>query len=69
LVSLVADIPVFTFTAVTSTPGIRAPVLSETVPPTLALTWANVFMGWVKSSNPAAMITITFRVISYFLLN
>jgi hypothetical protein len=41
--------PVCVFVAVIVTPGINAPVESETVPPTLALNWLN---AWVQKPPP-----------------
>ena len=54
--------PVFTLVAVTSTPGIKAPVASATVPTTVAFTWANAAVD--KSSIAKTAIEMGFRTMN-----
>src|SRR5262249_12161569 len=62
--SLVSVIPVLTFFAVTSTPGINAPVASPTVPLRTALTWANAAFERATHSRTSDKLAIFFTVLS-----
>src|SRR5262249_25282695 len=62
--SLVSVIPVLTFFAVTSTPGINAPVESATVPLRTALTWANAEFEAATYSKKIDKLTSFFTVLS-----
>src|SRR5438552_732575 len=63
----VETIPVLTFLAVISTPGINAPLVSETVPPTTAFTWPNALMGTARYSTMIAphVMAKPFMMFSY----
>jgi hypothetical protein len=58
LLTTVVTIPVAVFVAVIPTPGIKAPVESETVPPNVALlVCANMKLNRAKQTKPVATIT------------
>src|SRR5438093_13777767 len=56
--------PVPTFRAVISTPGIKAPLASDTVPPTIALTWENRSIDTAEQNSSSAANPITIRFMS-----